>query len=237
MSIEQNCLFKKAYTYMNTHNVQLANTQKLKLYGLYKQAIEGDCRASRPGLLDVVGRAKWDAWHAVKGMSEPEAKEGYIQYVEELQVGWSRHDNQVEKSDIAPPTKPHGASSGSTMGKSVSKMSYTEDTNNGKEGGLFACVLENDIIKLREYGLTALHHASDRGYVEIVKLLLDSGANVNAKSPDNETALHYACISEQLETAQLLIERGCDVNIRDTSGATAFEQAASAFLNTLGIAS
>uniref|UniRef100_A0A674NFV9 Acyl-CoA binding domain containing 7 n=1 Tax=Takifugu rubripes TaxID=31033 RepID=A0A674NFV9_TAKRU len=39
----------------------------LDLYGLYKQAIVGDVNTDRPGLLDLKGKAKWDAWESRKG--------------------------------------------------------------------------------------------------------------------------------------------------------------------------
>ena len=41
-----------------------SNEELLQLYGLYKQATEGDVTGKRPGILDMVGRAKHDAWSA-----------------------------------------------------------------------------------------------------------------------------------------------------------------------------
>ena len=54
------------------------NQAKLKLYALYKQATQGDVTGDRPGILDMVGRAKYDAWEKVKGMSEEEAEAAYV---------------------------------------------------------------------------------------------------------------------------------------------------------------
>ncbi|HOJ67237.1 MAG TPA: acyl-CoA-binding protein [Candidatus Hydrogenedentes bacterium] len=62
------------------------NLAKLKLYALYKQATVGDCTGDRPGMLDFVGRAKYDAWKELAGMSLDEAKEKYIALVEELKA-------------------------------------------------------------------------------------------------------------------------------------------------------
>ncbi len=61
-----------------------SNEQLLQLYGLYKQATAGDATVSRPGMLDPVGRAKWDAWTARKGTSRDEAKRLYVALVDEL---------------------------------------------------------------------------------------------------------------------------------------------------------
>ena len=56
----------------------------LKLYALYKQGSTGDADGKRPGFTDMVGRAKWDAWNELKGQSQDEAKQAYIDLVEEL---------------------------------------------------------------------------------------------------------------------------------------------------------
>jgi diazepam-binding inhibitor (GABA receptor modulator, acyl-CoA-binding protein) len=50
----------------------------LELYGLFKQATAGDATGSRPGMLDVRGRAKYDAWASRKGMSRSEAMRAYV---------------------------------------------------------------------------------------------------------------------------------------------------------------
>ena len=50
-----------------------SNELKLEFYALYKQATEGDVSGKRPGMMDFVGRAKYDAWEKVKGTSSEEA--------------------------------------------------------------------------------------------------------------------------------------------------------------------
>ncbi|MEO7338840.1 MAG: acyl-CoA-binding protein [Caldimonas sp.] len=60
------------------------NMTLLKIYALYKQASGGDVDGKRPGFGDMVGRAKWDAWNAVKGKSHDEAMQEYIDLVESL---------------------------------------------------------------------------------------------------------------------------------------------------------
>ena len=50
----------------------------LALYGLYKQATAGDVTGSRPGIFDVKGRAKWDAWSEKKGTSKEAAADQYL---------------------------------------------------------------------------------------------------------------------------------------------------------------
>ncbi|KAI8993447.1 acyl CoA binding protein-domain-containing protein [Pilobolus umbonatus] len=58
---------------------QPTKDQKLELYALYKQVSEGDINVQRPGLFDVVGRAKWDAWKKLEGLSVLEARHIYVE--------------------------------------------------------------------------------------------------------------------------------------------------------------
>lgn len=62
-----------------------SNDRLLELYGLYKQATEGDVSGSRPGLLDLKGRAKYGAWAARKGMKKDEAIKKYLAVVDALE--------------------------------------------------------------------------------------------------------------------------------------------------------
>jgi hypothetical protein len=75
---------------------------------------------------------------------------------------------------------------------------------------------------------TALQEAADRSYIEIVKLLLDHGANVNSANPlgtrgerkcgkprdfiNNSSPLMLAAWNGDMEIASLLVEHGADVN-------------------------
>ena len=60
------------------------NMTLLKIYALYKQASGGDADGKRPGFTDMVGRAKWDAWNALKGTTPDAAMQDYIDLIESL---------------------------------------------------------------------------------------------------------------------------------------------------------
>ena len=60
------------------------NMTMLKIYALYKQASAGDVDGKRPGFTDMVGRAKWDAWNELKGQTQDEAQQAYIDLIEDL---------------------------------------------------------------------------------------------------------------------------------------------------------
>ena len=60
------------------------NPTLLKIYALYKQATEGDNAEPKPGMTDIVARAKWDAWKKLEGDSADEAMQGYIDLIGSL---------------------------------------------------------------------------------------------------------------------------------------------------------
>lgn len=62
----------------------LGNDVLLELYGLYKQAAIGDATGARPGITDLRGRAKFDAWAARKGMPAETAMQRYIAVVDKF---------------------------------------------------------------------------------------------------------------------------------------------------------
>lgn len=82
---------------------------------------------------------------------------------------------------------------------------------------LHDCCKWNDLPKLqrlisdganvneKDHGLTSLHLASQSGYLEIVKILLYHGANINNKSLDGWSPLHFASYNGHLETLKFLI--------------------------------
>ena len=57
---------------------------QLKLYGLFKQASKGDASGKRPGMMDIRGRAKFDAWAGHKGKTQEAARAAYIELAKSL---------------------------------------------------------------------------------------------------------------------------------------------------------
>ncbi|WP_432991579.1 acyl-CoA-binding protein [Dactylosporangium sp. CA-233914] len=63
------------------------NDVLLRLYALYKQGTLGDAGGSRPGIFDVTGRAKYDAWKALAGTEPQQAQRQYVDLVRQLRSG------------------------------------------------------------------------------------------------------------------------------------------------------
>ncbi len=67
-------------------NFKPSNDYKLRMYALYRQATSGDASGKRPGMLDPIGRFKFDAWAKLKGMSADDAMQQYIDEVKKVEA-------------------------------------------------------------------------------------------------------------------------------------------------------
>ncbi|UCD27444.1 MAG: ankyrin repeat domain-containing protein [Planctomycetota bacterium] len=83
-----------------------------------------------------------------------------------------------------------------------------------------ASILKRDSSKIYardEDGATLLHKAVHNGHIEIVKLLISQGADVNAGDAEGDTPLHYAVSNGYYEIARHLVLKGADVNAKNRS--------------------
>jgi diazepam-binding inhibitor (GABA receptor modulating acyl-CoA-binding protein) len=78
--------FEAAVAAVDTLTKDPGQAVKLQLYALYKQATDGDAHGKRPGMMDFVGRTKYDAWAKLKGTSKDAAKAQYAAKVAQLQA-------------------------------------------------------------------------------------------------------------------------------------------------------
>lgn len=79
--------FRSAQERVKTLPTRPSNDTLLELYSLFKQATEGDVQGKRPGMLDLKGRAKYDAWAGRKGLGREAAMQQYVALVDRLQRG------------------------------------------------------------------------------------------------------------------------------------------------------
>lgn len=79
-----------------------------------------------------------------------------------------------------------------------------------------------DVNERDRNGATPMFYACNRGHVTVVRLLLDSGVEVNQPldRAEHNTPLHIACLAGRLDMAQLLLDRGASVDRAINDGRT-----------------
>ena len=86
MSDDLTARFEQASKEVTELSAPPDNAAQLQLYALFKQSSSGDCEGPRPGMMEFVKRAKYDAWKEKAGLTQDEAKEKYIELVEQLKA-------------------------------------------------------------------------------------------------------------------------------------------------------
>ncbi|XP_026698040.1 enoyl-CoA delta isomerase 2, mitochondrial isoform X2 [Athene cunicularia] len=96
--------FEKAQEQVKLLKKDPGNETKLKLYALFKQATEGPCNSPKPGMLDFVKKAKWDAWNSLGNLSQDNARQKYTELVSSLVSA----ESADLKTDASPEETRHG---------------------------------------------------------------------------------------------------------------------------------
>ena len=93
---------------------------------------------------------------------------------------------------------------------------------------LIRVIIENGLVDVGakgEWDYTPLHWAVSGDNIELAKLLIASGADVNVKRWDGFTPLHRAVSRDNMEVTKLLIGSGADVNAKDSDDDTPLHEA------------
>ncbi|XP_004387613.2 enoyl-CoA delta isomerase 2 isoform X1 [Trichechus manatus latirostris] len=94
--------FESAVNQMKLLTKDPGNEMKLKLYALYKQATEGPCNMPKPGMLDLISKAKWDAWSALGSLPKETAKQNYVELVSSLSSSASSSQGKPDADSKQP---------------------------------------------------------------------------------------------------------------------------------------
>jgi ankyrin repeat protein len=85
---------------------------------------------------------------------------------------------------------------------------------------------DRKLVRLKdEQGRTLLVYAGEFSYLDAIKVLLESGADINAANSKGETALHFAARKGDETIASFLVANKAVVNGRTTEGATPLDYA------------
>jgi len=126
-----------------------------------------------------------------------------------LMLGYKPDFAWVPESIKTGPRQP-----GNTGGKTALMVAMDGGKGVGMAGG------PGDI---REGIAPPFREVSNRKPIDAVKLLLEAGADPDAKTPDGDTALHLAAFAGKLDIVRTLIEGGADINVKDAAGKTALQ--------------
>ncbi|GLE03396.1 hypothetical protein PINS_up012298 [Pythium insidiosum] len=100
------------------------NMAKLEMYALFKQAQHGKNSTPKPGMLDFVGKAKWEAWSKLGDMTPADAMRKYIAIIDDL-----AKKSGAGAGAATAGGKAESTSNGSTAGASSSDLIVTTSEN------------------------------------------------------------------------------------------------------------
>jgi ankyrin repeat protein len=105
----------------------------------------------------------------------------------------------------------------------MDESTFIKAVKNGDEATVRSGLAENkELVHICDKDLsTPLHHAAWKGHAAILKLLLESGAEMDRHNENfhwGTTALHAASHGNRPECVKVLLEHGCDVNILKSTG-------------------
>lgn len=206
----------------------VSQDEQLELYGLYSVVRKGVAPTEGPSAwLDPTGFAKWTAWSSVSHLTTQEAMQHYSELVQELSS--RKLDNPKQSSS-------HEFGSKFSTGFDIS-ADETEQGDMVHDICYWATIGDiksvNKCLQTKRYsanyrdqdGLTPLMRAVDRNEEQIVDILMDAKAEINATDNEGQTALHYAVYCEHSEMAALLVSYGASCDIKDSDGMSPLDAA------------
>lgn len=225
--------FNNAAKHLETLVGKLDSNRLLIFYSLYKQSTVGPCNTPKPGIFNMQGRAKWNAWNDLGRMSKSDAMVAYITKLKEVDPDWkteNEFDSEKHKKSywvsVSQPLPIDDQQENKTFHDYVKdgnldqiKSYFSSEVTVSDDFGRKMHINEHD-----ENGLGAIHWAADRGHSHILEVLLTNGADVNlADSEGGQTALHYAISCGHIECVRVLKKYGADPTIKDLDDATCFD--------------
>lgn len=230
--------FNEAASHLQTLVSNLDSNTLLIFYGLYKQSTVGPCNTSKPGIFNMQGRAKWNAWNDLGQMTKTDAMTAYVNKLKEIDPDWKMtteaNSEKPKKSYWVSVSTPLAIDDNSNKQENKTFHEHVKDGNIDEIKSYFnsEITVSNDSgnkLSINEYdenGLGPIHWAADQGHSHILEVLLLNGADVNlVDSEGGQTALHYAISCGHIECVKVLKKHGADPTIKDSDEANCYDLA------------
>lgn len=149
------------------------NDLKLALYGLFKQASEGDVSGNPPSMFDMVGKAKYSKWQSFQGMTKEDAQAQYVAIVKSLMPNGALPENMVTSVESGGSTE---VSSNSDSGDDEMLLSKTPSL---KDIAYPRSTAKSSIKTLSPLLKTMVVSVSDSGVLTVKMNRPDKGNSLN----------------------------------------------------------
>lgn len=195
---------------------------KAKMYGLYKRCTSDfDRDAVKPmNRLDVVGRAKYEAWVSVKNLSRREAMETYVRTFRE----WGEKQNAQDAVEIDEEgyteADRKAAEEFHAEEEQMVKRVDGEWSMGGRPSQPVIAEDDEDDEALQVDPIGPLIAACKMGDEDAAMLALKGGADVNERDAHGRTPLHWCADGGHVKLAMNLALLQADVNAQDEYGQT-----------------
>ncbi|KAF8138674.1 ACBP-domain-containing protein [Boletus edulis] len=145
-----------------TGPIQTGYEEKLTMYSLYKQATVGNVTSPRPGIFDMLGRAKWDAWAKHRDLDQYEAK---WLYVDALLKALSKYSDKTVAKELVDELHSFGGHSENLV------SSYTLTRAGSRSSSSSSSTTSEDNAPIPpSYGLHDFQHPSSHQHISTVAL-------------------------------------------------------------------
>uniref|UniRef100_A0A158QDV2 Acyl-CoA-binding domain-containing protein 6 n=1 Tax=Hymenolepis diminuta TaxID=6216 RepID=A0A158QDV2_HYMDI len=240
-------IFSRATKFIPEIVESLSNEDLMYLYARYKQATEGPCNISQPGLLQYKARAKWNAWKELGNLSAEEAMQQYVQKVTELAPNWTNKvSNQVSGPRVSRPMFAEENSRGDTRNQKSTPL--IETVKDGKLGPVVEYIRKNPLaVHERDVNGLGVNTDADAdvgadAYVEtlqtiVVKPWIDRKFSKHPHDTEfflmeavfraGLTPLHWAVDRGFRDIVTALLDNGADIDVQDEDMQTPLHYACS----------
>ncbi|KAF9134597.1 importin-alpha export receptor [Mortierella sp. 14UC] len=194
-----------------------------RLYGAYKQATKGNVKGLKPTFFDIAARSKWQAWANMRGKTQDEAKEVYVDLVVKSLTRPDNHpdhyilaDEIIQRPPSPPPSLSRAVSPTSNLDKDLPPIQFdstasTTTTASSSAKGTPHSYLQHQrkgsvSHSIRSVATGGIHSAAASVYELASEQPFDTDVDTTTTTPTTKTTTEptYHEITETLVEEEIL---------------------------------